>query len=213
MKKKYIQTLINQIQNKLPTEKKNHSLSVAQTSLALAQHWQVNNDYAYLAGLLHDIAKNTTLKDYLKLNLPLSNQLKSIYNIYPKIWHALVGPYFAQHFFGLQNKTILNAIKWHTTGKAKMNKLEQIIFLADYCEKHRSFSNRSYIESLAYTNLDQATLALTIYSIQNLITRKIPIHPYTLQCFNYYLKTVPTTVYQKILLDLQNLSSSKLTNK
>ena len=73
----------------------------------------------------------------------------------PKTLHALTGSLVAQRLFG-ENRAVVDAICSHTTGKAAMNTLEKIIYVADYMEPNRDFPGVENLRSLAYTNLDKA---------------------------------------------------------
>ena len=56
-----------------------------------------------------------------------------------EILHGPVGAWIAEKEFGVTDEDILNAIRYHTTGRAEMCKLEKIIFIADMIEPNRKF--------------------------------------------------------------------------
>ena len=74
---------------------------------------------------------------------------------YPKTLHALTGALVAERIFG-ENEAVVNAIRHHTTGKADMNLLEKIIYVADYMEPCRDFPGVEKLRQLAYSDLDAA---------------------------------------------------------
>ena len=81
---------------------------------------------------------------------------------YPKTLHALTGSLVAKHLFG-ENEAVVQAIRYHTTGKADMNLLEKIIYVADYMEPNRNFPGVEDLRTLAFTDLDGALkLGLTM---------------------------------------------------
>ena len=57
----------------------------------------------------------------------------------PEILHGPVGAWIAEHEFNITDEDILNAIRFHTTGRAGMSKLEKIIYIADMIEPNRTF--------------------------------------------------------------------------
>ena len=73
----------------------------------------------------------------------------------PKTLHALTGALVAERIFG-ENPAVVAAIRSHTTGKANMNTLEKIIYVADYMEPNRDFPGVEELRRLAFTDLDQA---------------------------------------------------------
>ena len=58
---------------------------------------------------------------------------------------------------------MVQAIRHHTTGKADMNLLEKIIYVADYMEPNRNFPGVEKLRELAFSDLDEALkLGLTM---------------------------------------------------
>jgi nicotinate-nucleotide adenylyltransferase len=73
----------------------------------------------------------------------------------PKTLHALTGSLVADKVFG-ENREVVAAIRSHTTGKANMNTLEKILYVADYMEPNRDFPGVEKLRALAYEDLDKA---------------------------------------------------------
>ena len=68
-----------------------------------------------------------------------------------------LGAYLAQHKYDVQNPEILDAIRYHTTGRPAMTLLEKIIYVADYMEPRRfKAPNLEKIRCLAFVDLDRA---------------------------------------------------------
>ena len=64
---------------------------------------------------------------------------------------------------------MVEAIASHTTGKANMNTLEKIIYVADYMEPNRDFPGVEELRQLAFTDLDKALklgLQMTLQLLQ-----------------------------------------------
>ena len=132
-----------------------HVLGCRDTAVALANRWGADPVAAARAGLLHDITK--------ALDGPLQLTLCSAYGIIldnfathnPKTLHALTGSLVAERVFG-ESEAVVSAICSHTTGKAGMNTLEKIIYVADYMEPNRDFPGVEQLRHLAFTDLDGA---------------------------------------------------------
>lgn len=132
-----------------------HVLGCRDTAVELARRWGANEKNAARAALLHDITK--------ALDGPLQLTLCRAYGIIldnfathnPKTLHALTGSYVAQRIFG-ENTAVVSAIASHTTGKANMNVLEKVIYVADYMEPNRDFPGVNDLRELARTDLDKA---------------------------------------------------------
>lgn len=132
-----------------------HVLGCRDTAILLAQKWGADETDAARAGLLHDVTK--ALPEALQLSLCRSYgvHLSNFASQNPKTLHALTGSLVAQRIFG-ENEAVVAAIASHTTGKADMNTLEKIIYVADYMEPNRNFEGVEELRSLAFSDLNAA---------------------------------------------------------
>ena len=103
-----------------------HVLGCRDTAVALAKHWGADETDAARAGLLHDITKALDGPDQLTLAGEYGIILTAFQQAYPKTLHAYTGSLVAERLFG-ENDAVVQAIRYHTTGKADMNLLEKII--------------------------------------------------------------------------------------
>ena len=76
-----------------------------------------------------------------------------------------MGAYLVEKEAGITDVEILDAIRYHTSGRPKMTLLEKIIYLADYIEPGRHFPGVEEVREIAKTDLDNAL----IQAIQNTI--------------------------------------------
>ena len=133
----------------------NHVLGCRDTAVELAKHWGANETDAARAGILHDITKAIDGPLQLTLCDAYGKILSDFSKRYPKTLHALTGSLVAERIFG-ENKAVVDAIESHTTGKANMNLLEKIIYLADYIEPNRTIPGVEELRRLSYTDIDAA---------------------------------------------------------
>ena len=146
-----------------------HVLGCRDTAVALAKHWGANAEDAARAGILHDITKAIDGPLQLTLCGAYGKVLSDFSRKYPKTLHALTGSMVAERIFG-ENEAVVSAIECHTTGKADMNLLEKIIYVADYMEPCRNFSGVEKLRELAYTDMDAALklgLEMTLEHLAN----------------------------------------------
>lgn len=138
-----------------------HTLGVEFTAAALAMRYQADVTDAQIAGLLHDCAK--CLTDEKRVSICEKHQIPmtDIERRNPFLLHAKVGEYLAREKYGITNPDILNAIRFHTTGRENMSLLERIVFVADYIEPgRRQAPNLTEIRQLVFTDLDAAMLKI-----------------------------------------------------
>lgn len=129
-----------------------HVLGCRDTAVALAKRWGADETDAARAGILHDITKALDGPLQLTLCRAYGKLLDDFSRKYPKTLHALTGALVAERIFG-ENEAVISAIRSHTTGKADMNLLETIIYVADYMEPNRDFPGVDRLRELAFSDL------------------------------------------------------------
>lgn len=104
-----------------------------------------------------------------------------------KLLHSKTGAAIARERFGVSSR-VEEAIRWHTTGKPDMTKLEKIIYLADYIEPSRDFPGLDRLRRLAYEDLDRALVLGFEMSLEDLASYGSPAHKNTLDALEWYRK-------------------------
>ena len=179
-----MQSIKTKLKSLMSNKRFEHSLNVAKFAKTLALSHNADTEKAYIAGLIHDSAKEFNPEKCKKYNITLENELHDIFDSYQDIWHALIVDQFADQVFGINDKETLNAAKYHCTGKRSMSKLAKIVFIADYLDPLRQLKDQSEIESLAKKSLNQAMLKVLINTIQHLINNRCMIYEDTIDCYN-----------------------------
>ncbi len=178
------QEIVALLQKRLDSYRLHHSLCVAEAAKRLAEKYGGDPMLAEYAGLLHDICKNdpdcTQLQTIRKGGIMLTEtELVS-----PPLYHAIAGAAYIKGELGINDPTLLNAVRYHTTGRAGMTKLEQIIFVADFISADRSYPDVETVRLLADQGLEQAILYALEYTICDLIKRKKYLHPDSVAAYN-----------------------------
>lgn len=168
----------------LTEQRYRHSIGVMETAMALAAHWGASVEKAELAGLLHDCAKDIpheAQEQMLKNREILLDQPTAAS---PQLWHAVLGAELIQEEYGITDPEIIDAVRYHTTGRAGMSLLEKIIYVADCVEPNRTYEDREERLQLAYRDLDQSFLGCIDWSMRSVISRGRPAHPDSLAARN-----------------------------
>lgn len=177
---KYIKE--NLIQNRY-----DHTVRVVNTAIELAEIHGEDKYKAEVAALAHDIAKNMKVTDLKKLideegiNLTIDEEKNM------ELWHAIVGPILGKKVFKIDDDEILSAMRWHTTGKEDMTKLEKIIYLADLIEPSRNFNCVEELRKIAREDLDLAMIKSLTHTIKYLLDKGFAIDGNTFKARNYLL--------------------------
>jgi len=164
-----------------------HILGVADTAKKLAKLNGISEEKAEIAGLAHDVAKNfkiDTMKEIMgKNNIVLSEVEQNNANL----WHSIIADIVAKDKLGIEDEEILDAVRWHTTGKEDMSTLTKIIYIADMIEPSRNFEGVEEIRKLTFENLDRGVYYGLTRSIEFLLTRNLLIDENTIKARNYFL--------------------------
>ncbi len=153
-----------------------HTLNVGYLSAHLADVFGCDKDKALIAGALHDCAKELPLERQLELAKIYSGDLFTE----KKLLHSPAGAVFARDEFGIEDKEILDAICYHTTGRGDMTLLEKIVYLADKIEPSRNYTDLTPIRSAAEKDLESA-MRMTALAVKNkFVSQGRDIHPMTL---------------------------------
>ena len=174
------------LKEKLPKKRYEHTLGVAYTAASLAMCYGEDILKAELAGILHDVAKakkSSELKDDMKGYIdPYTDgdYVDLIADKAPQILHAIYAPYLAKKDYKIEDKDILSAIRWHTTGKKNMTMLEKIVFVADYIEPNRKkLPDLDRIRTLSFHDISEAVKAIAKSTIEYLGSQGMYIDKFT----------------------------------
>ncbi|MBC5629828.1 bis(5'-nucleosyl)-tetraphosphatase (symmetrical) YqeK [Clostridium sp. NSJ-6] len=165
----------------------NHTVGVVNTAIELAEIHGENKFKAEIAALSHDIAKNMKVTDLKKLidEEGISLTIDEEKNM--ELWHAIVAPILGKKVFKIEDDEILSAMRWHTTGKENMSRLDKIIYLADLIEPSRKFNGIDELRKVAKEDLDLAMVKALTHTIKYLLDRNLAIDGNTFKARNYLL--------------------------
>ena len=161
------------LSQQLSHERFEHSVGAQEKAVELAEKFNLpmaERERAAIAGLLHDAAKLMRPPDLLAFceshQIPIDDTDRASL----QTLHPFVGAELVRETFQLEDPEILNAIRFHTTGRAGMSRVEKIVYIADKIEGNTR--NPLYI-------LDS--------TIQYLIERHQVIHPRTIEARNDFI--------------------------
>ena len=168
--------IIEDMRGRISPKRFAHILGVARAAMALADRYGEPVEHAYVAGLLHDCAKELPLSTIQQLVDEAGIRVDRELYRNGALLHGVAGAVMATDRYGVTDPDILEAIRVHTTGKLSMSQLDKIIFLADYIEETRDFPGVDELRRLAFQDLDRAVLAGYDNTIRHLLDQGIPIY-------------------------------------
>lgn len=168
------------LQKSLSKRRYTHCLGVADEARRLAVLYGADTDKAYIAGLLHDCAKEINTTVQLRMCEDLSVELDEMMKLNPALIHGPLGAEIARLDYGIEDEEILGAIRWHTVGKAGMTLLEKIIYIADFTEVNRDFDGCDELRRTVNSDLDEAILLSIAQHLEILAKRGSEMHTNTI---------------------------------
>ncbi len=175
----------------------NHILGTVEKAKELANRYRIDEYKCVMSAILHDYAKNEPLH---KMKRIILNHLdKNLLKYDPVVYHGEVGSYLIKKDLGINDKDIIDAVKYHVTGHPDMNDIAKVVYIADYTEKNRSHENVRYARLLSHLSLDVGVLGISDVTLHYLKQKnKENIHPLTITTYESFLKKVGVKAYDAI---------------
>jgi predicted HD superfamily hydrolase involved in NAD metabolism len=171
------------VKKQLTEHRYQHTIGVMETAIALAEQYGADVKKAELAAIFHDYAKFRP-KEEMKRIILEQNMPKDLLLYNTELWHAPVGAYLVEKEVGINDVEILDAIRYHTSGRPDMTLLEKVVYVADYIEPGRIFPGVDEVRELAKQDLNKALIKALQNTIQFLMNKNQAIYPDTFYTYN-----------------------------
>lgn len=159
-----------------------HIYRTTKAALVLAKKNGVDTEKAVRAALMHDIGKSVPLDSLTAKGVQFDPEA---FRVHENIRHCFVGEYLAKEYLGETDEDVLEAIKYHTTGKGNMTPLACVIFCADFIEDGRKFDGIDQIRALTYRDMKAGMIKIIEHTKQFLLGSGLPIDPRTQECYEW----------------------------
>lgn len=159
--------------------RREHSIRVAIMAVELAKKYGIDEEKALIAAAMHDCAKN------LSPDSPYLEGFVAPDDCPPPVLHQYQGAYVAEHTFEIYDPEILDAIRYHTSGRPHMRALEKLVFLADMLESGRDYPGVEELRALIYQDFDECLLACLERQLKHLKEVGGKIYPLTEQTYEW----------------------------
>lgn len=137
--------ILKEVEAKLDKQRFEHVKSVALLCYKIAVSNKLDNPLRYyFAGLVHDIAKNMD-----KNSEVIDKYLNEYEKSFPKYClHQFLAPYIIKEIFSLNDKEILDAVKYHCSGKPNMSIMAKIVYASDKIDPLRGYDSKDMIDAM-----------------------------------------------------------------
>lgn len=174
------------IEKNLSEKRRIHTEGVRKTAVMLAEKYGEDVDKAEVAALCHDMYRGINidlLNDYVN---QLGLDKKYLDN--PNLAHGKIAAVMIKKEYGIDDQDIINAVSFHTTGRAGMSELEKIIYLADAIEPGRDYPSVNQLREAVDRGLDEVLIMSLERTIEYVRQQGHFLDEDTLKARDYYLK-------------------------
>jgi len=171
------------------TEKRyKHTLSVVETALALAEKYGEDKEKTHIAAFFHDACKNLDIEE---MNMLVEKyEIGEVYIDKPQLAHSKLAAAILSDKFGIDDEDIINAVSYHTTGRAGMSLFEEVIFVADAVDETRNYQEVQYYRDLAFEDIDRACLEIMDFNIEHVKSKGKVLDEDTLSAREYIIDKI-----------------------
>ncbi|MBR1763520.1 MAG: bis(5'-nucleosyl)-tetraphosphatase (symmetrical) YqeK [Eubacterium sp.] len=178
---------IDLIKRNLSPYRFHHSMCVAEKARELAKKYGVDEEKAYVAGVLHDITKEMPNDEQIRLIEKNGHSLTYYEKNNHRVFHQMSGEAYVKNVLKIDDEDILSGIRYHTTGRENMTLFEMIIYLADFTSADRSYPDVEIMREKTDKSLLEGMLYSLKYTICDVVSNERTLHPDTLSCYNYVI--------------------------
>ncbi len=167
------------VRKNLPISRLTHTLGVMNLAKTYAKRLNVDTEKTVLAAMLHDSAKYLNPSDYEGFKLD-GDVPKSVV-------HQFLGAYIAENELGVTDNEVINAIKYHTTGRPDMGIIEKIIFTADLLEEGRTYDEVNILRAAVDEDFNEG-FKLCVKRLRRFLSKSAePVYFLTEKCYDFYI--------------------------
>jgi nicotinate-nucleotide adenylyltransferase len=168
-----------------------HSRNTALLAWDLCRRFGLDPSLGYLAGITHDICKPLQEAELFALVRSDGEQISALERKKPSLLHARAAAVLLQERFGIHNRDILDAVRFHTVAGADMGPLAKVVYIADKIEISRDYVNPVLRELSRTAGLDPLFEAVLDDTVAYLRSRKLDVSEGTLRLFEAVHKKKP----------------------
>jgi nicotinate-nucleotide adenylyltransferase len=155
-----------------------HSVRVAVLCAKYADRGGICESEAITISALHDVAKYLPLdSEYLK-GCEVDNDVPE------PVVHQFTGAYMASNYFGVKDEKLINAIKYHTSGRPNMTATDALLFLSDMLEEGRDFPDVDELRGLFKKDLFLCLYTALKHQVEYLKNSGKPVYNLTQLAYN-----------------------------
>lgn len=167
------------VKESLPEKRLIHTAEVTITALKKVKELGLDKEKVITACILHDMAKYIDYKTVKGFSIDE--------DVPPPVVHSFLGAYLSKHLLNVTDEEVLDAIRYHTSGKANMTTLGKLLFVADMIEPTRNYQGVESLREFYESDFEKCFIECLKEEMEHLINKKQYIYVETLNAYDYYI--------------------------
>ena len=167
------------VKKSLPEKRLVHTAEVTITALKKVKQLGLDKEKVITACILHDMAKYIDHKTIDGFSIDEE--------VPPPVIHSFLGAYLSKHLLNVTDEEVLDAIRYHTSGKANMTTLGKLLFVADMIEPTRNYQGVEILREIYERDFEKCFIECLKEEMQHFINKKQYIYVETLNAYDYYI--------------------------
>jgi predicted HD superfamily hydrolase involved in NAD metabolism len=169
------------VKKTLPCKRLKHTANVVCSALSKVKALGLDYQKVFDACTLHDCAKY--------IDVAMVEGFKVDEDLPSPVVHAFLGAFIAENELGIKDSELIDAIRYHTSGKPEMSTLAKLVFVADMVEEDRNYEGVEYLRELfEKDDFEKCFIECLKEEVLHLLNKKQYIYKATLDAYDYYVK-------------------------
>ena len=187
-----MQTLVDSItylSEDLPPGLKDHVTRTRILGNELALIHGADIDKCDLAIKAHDLFRHNTDQELLKNSSDLNITVDYVEQNDPILLHGRIAASVLEERFNCPYQDIIDAVRYHTTGRPNMSLLEKVVFIADKVEPFKMKANDilAPILEISKIDLDKSIEMYLSFRISERLKGGHSVHPLAIETWNWFV--------------------------
>lgn len=137
-----------------------------------------------LAALCHDLARLVDPSDIVSELKSRGLDPDSVGFVTPILLHGFLSAEIAKEKFGIDDGEILDAVRWHATGRDEMTDLEKVIYVADKIEETRDYPGVEELRNVVVEDFQTGFQRVVASVIEYVVARSQPLDYNSVDAWN-----------------------------
>ncbi|MEN3007514.1 bis(5'-nucleosyl)-tetraphosphatase (symmetrical) YqeK [Pseudothermotoga sp.] len=165
-----------------------HILSCSEFARKLAKIHKIDEQKVLLACLSHDMFRDIPAPKLLRMAKAYNIEPSELELKHPVLLHGKIAAEYLKRRFKIEDVEVLEAIAYHTSGRADVSSVAKIVFLADALEENRVYEEVEELRKLAEHDLDEALIRTLRSKVCYAMKKEYLLLPETIEMWNWLLR-------------------------